>query len=335
VALAGYGLAGAVFHAPLIAATPGLRLTSVVTRNSERAADVAERYPGTTVVASVDDALATRPDVLVVATPNRAHAEVALAAIAAGAAVVVDKPLAVTARDARRVAGAANEAGVPLTVFQNRRWDGDFLTVQRLRADGALGDIWRFESRFERWRPEPKAGWREHADPAEGGGILLDLGPHLVDQALQLFGPPTRVRSEVRIRRPSANVDDDAFLALEHAGGAVSHLWMSATAASPGPRYRVLGSQAAYVKDGLDGQEEALREGGDPAAPDWGREPSEAWGRLQQGDEARPVETEPGSYPRFYALLRDALVDGAPLPVDPADAVAALELLEAAAGSAR
>jgi scyllo-inositol 2-dehydrogenase (NADP+) len=335
VALAGYGLAGSVFHAPLIVATPGLRLAAVVTRNPERAVRVAERYPGTRVVASVEDALAAGPDVLVVATPNRSHAEVALAAIAAGVVVVVDKPLAVTAAEARRVVEAAQEAAVPLTVFQNRRWDGDFLTVQRLRADGALGDIWRFESRFERWRPKPKPGWREQADPAEGGGVLLDLGPHLVDQALQLFGTPTRVHAEVNVRRASAKVDDDVFLALEHAGGAISHLWMSATAASPGPRYRVLGSQAAYVKDGLDGQEPALHDGGDPADPDWGREPPQAWGQLQQGDEARPVETEPGAYPRFYALLRDALVDGAPLPVDPADSVAALELLETAAGAAR
>jgi predicted dehydrogenase len=248
---------------------------------------------------------------------------------------VVDKPLAVTAADARRVVAAARAAGVPLTVFHNRRWDGDFLTVWKLHADGDLGDVLRFESRFERWRPEPKAGWREDADPAQGGGVLLDLGPHLVDQALQLFGPPARVHGEVRTRRPGARVDDDAFLALEHEGGAISHLWMSATAAAPGPRYRVLGSRAAYVKPGLDGQEAALRDGGDPSDPGWGREPPEAWGRLQQGDEGRPVETEPGAYPRFYALLRDALIDGTPLPVDPADAVAGLELLEAAAGRSR
>jgi predicted dehydrogenase len=335
VALAGFGLAGSVFHAPLIAATPGMRLATVVTRNPERSSEVTARYPGARVVASVDEALATAPDVLVVATPNSAHASVALAAIEAGVAVVVDKPLAVTAADARRVVAAARAAGVPLTVFHNRRWDGDFLTVRKLHAEGDLGDVLRFESRFERWRPEPKAGWREDADPAQGGGVLLDLGPHLVDQALQLFGPPVRVHSEVRTRRPGARVDDDAFLALEHEGGAISHLWMSATAAAPGPRYRVLGSRAAYVKPGLDGQEAALRDGGDPSDPGWGREPPEAWGRLQQGDETRAVETEPGAYPRFYALLREALVDGTPLPVDPADAVAGLELLEAAAGRSR
>ena len=328
VALAGYGVAGAHFHAPLIDATRGLALEAVVTRDPERAAHARARHPDVHVAESVDEALATAPDVLVVATPNRFHAEAALAAIAAGVAVVVDKPLAVTAAQARDAVEAARAAGVPLTVFHNRRWDGDFLTVRRLRDDGDLGDILRFESRFERWRPEPKPGWRETADPAAGGGVLLDLGPHLVDQALQLFGPPVRVHAEVTTRRAGAHTDDDAFLALEHAGGAISHLWMSAVAAAPGPRFRVLGSRAAYLKQGLDGQEDALRAGVDPAAPDWGQEPPDAWGRLQAGADHRPVPTEPGAYPRFYALLREALAGAGPLPVDPADAVTGLELLE-------
>ena len=333
VALAGYGLAGAVFHGPLLAATPRMDVTTVVTRDPDRADQARARHPGVEVVASVDEALATAPDVLVVATPNRFHADAARAGFAAGVAVVVDKPLAVTAAEAHGVVDAAKTAGVSLTVFQNRRWDGDFLTLRRLRDEGQLGDILRFESRFERWRPRPKPGWRETDDPAEGGGTLLDLGPHLVDQALQLFGPPVRMHAEVHTRRPGAEADDDAFLALEHEGGAVSHLWMSAVAAAPGPRFRVLGSRAAYVKRGLDGQEDALRAGGYPAAPDWGQEPPEAWGELQAGDERRPVRTEAGAYPRFYAELRDALAGAAPLPVDPADAVAALALLEEAAAS--
>jgi scyllo-inositol 2-dehydrogenase (NADP+) len=325
VALAGFGLAGAVFHAPLIAATPGLDLDTVVTRDPQRA-DQARRR-GANVVASIDEALATEPDLLVVATPNRHHVDSALAAIAAGVAVVVDKPLAPAAADARRVVEAAEAAIVPLTVFHNRRLDGDFLTVRRLLDAGDLGEILRFESRFERWRPEPKAGWREKADPAEGGGVLLDLGPHLVDQALQLLGPAVSIHAEIKTRRAQAETDDDAFIALEHESGAISHLWMSAIAAAPGPRFRVLGSHAAYVKAGLDGQEAALRDGADPAAPDWGREPPEAWGRLHAGDEQRPVETVPGAYPRFYALVRDALLGEGSLPVDPADAVTGLELL--------
>jgi predicted dehydrogenase len=333
VALAGYGPAGADLHAPLIEATPGLSLESVVTRDPGRSAGARERHPAVRVVATVQEALDFEPDVLVVATPNRFHVEAALLAIAAGVAVVVDKPLAVTAADARRVVAAADAAGVPLTVFQNRRWDGDFLTVRRLREAGELGDILRFESRFERWRPTLKPGWREEADPAAGGGVLLDLGAHLVDQALQLLGPPVRTHAETAIRRPGAQTVDDAFLALEHEGGAVSHLWMSAVAAAPGPRFRVLGSRAAYLKQGLDVQEQMLRDGGDPATPGWGHEPPDAWGRLQAGAESQTIETEPAAWPRFYALLRDALRGEAPLPVDPADAVAVLELLEDAATS--
>jgi predicted dehydrogenase len=325
VALAGYGLAGAVFHAPLIAATPGLELETVVTRDPQRAEEASRR--GANAVASIDEAIATKPDLLVVATPNRHHVDAAHAAIAAGVAVVVDKPLAPTAADARRVVEAADAANVPLTVFHNRRLDGDFLTVRQLLDAGDLGEILRFESRFERWRPEPKPGWREKADPAEGGGALLDLGPHLVDQALQLLGPAVSIHAEIKTRRPQAETDDDAFIALEHESGAISHLWMSAIAGAPGPRFRVLGSRAAYVKAGLDGQEAALRDGADPAAPDWGREPPAAWGRLQAGDEQQPVETVPGAYPRFYALVRDALLGERPLPVDPADAVTGLELL--------
>jgi predicted dehydrogenase len=333
VALAGYGPAGADLHAPLVDATPGLDLESVVTRDPGRSARARERHPGIRVVATVADALVPRPDLLVVATPNRLHVEAALLAIEAGVAVVVDKPLAVTSADARRVVEAARAAGVPLTVFQNRRWDGDFLTIQGLCETGELGDVLRFESRFERWRPTPKPGWREEADPAEGGGVLVDLGAHLVDQAFRLLGPPVRWHAETAIRRPSARTIDDAFVALEHADGAISHLWMSAVTAAPGPRFRVLGSRAAYVKQGLDVQEQMLRDGGDPSAAGWGREPPDAWGRVQAGGESRAVETEPGAWPRFYAALRDALRDEAPLPVDPAGAVAVLELLEAAATS--
>jgi len=335
VALIGYGLGGAAFHAPLIALTPAMRLSFIVTSNPERAAQARQRHPEAAIVDSAARLWerAGEIDLVVISTPNVTHVPLGLAALHAGLPVVVDKPLAATADDGLRLLTEALRRGLLLSVFQNRRWDGDFLTVRKLIAEGALGEVHRFESRFERWRPRPKPGWRETDDPAEGGGTLLDLGPHLVDQALQLFGPPVRMHAEVHTRRPGAEADDDAFLALEHEGGAVSHLWMSAVAAAPGPRFRVLGSRAAYVKRGLDGQEDALRAGGDPAAPDWGQEPPEAWGELQAGDERRPVRTEAGAYPRFYAELRDALAGAAPLPVDPADAVAALALLEEAAAS--
>jgi scyllo-inositol 2-dehydrogenase (NADP+) len=268
-----------------------------------------------------------------VATPNRAHVAIAGAAIEAGLPVVVDKPLAATAGATRGLVEKAAARGVMLTVFQNRRFDGDFLTLRGLLASGALGRVRRFESRYERWRPEVGAGWRELAEPEEGGGVLLDLGSHLVDQALVLFGPAATVYAEVDRRRPGAHVDDDVFVAIGHAWGVRSHLWMSLTAASLGPRMRVLGDEAAYVKHGLDVQEDALAAGGRPGGPGWGAEPQEAWGVLDVGGRTTPVPTDAGAYERFYEGVRDAVRGEGPPPVDPADAVAALEVIDAARAS--
>jgi predicted dehydrogenase len=248
--------------------------------------------------------------------------------------VVVDKPFATTAAEARAVVGEARAQGRLLTVFQNRRWDGDFLTVRKLLAEGALGAVHRFESRFERWNPVPRPGWRESGDPAEAGGLLFDLGAHLIDQALQLFGPVLTVYAELDRRRPGVAVDDDAFVALTHASGARSQLWMSKVAAQRGPRFRVLGERAAFTKYGLDGQEPAMAAGGVPGSAGWGEEPAERWGVLGEDGATRPVATEPGCYPRFYAAVAAALRAGWPPPVDPDDAVAALEIIEAARASA-
>jgi predicted dehydrogenase len=246
----------------------------------------------------------------------------------------VDKPLAATAAEARSLCGLAESRGALLTVFQNRRWDGDFLTARRLVEEGALGRVHRFESRFERFRPKPKAGWRELADPAEAGGTLYDLGSHLVDQALTLFGPVRSVYAEVDVRRDGAVVDDDAFLALTHTGGTRSHLWASALAPLSGPRLRVLGDRAGYVKRGMDPQEAALRAGLRPGDGPWGVEDPALHGLLGTDEERGPVRTEPGAYPAFYAGLAAALGTGAPPPVDPHDAVATLTVLEAARQSA-
>lgn len=335
VGLVGYGLAGAVFHAPLIASTPGLRLHRVVTADPERRARLAGEHPGARPVEGVGRLLAdpSEIDLVVVASPNRSHIPIARAALEAGLPVVVDKPLAAHAAEARELARLAAERGLLLTAFQNRRWDGDFLTVKRLISDGALGEVRRFESRFERWRPALKGGWRESADPAEAGGLLYDLGSHLVDQALHLFGPVARVYAELDARRPGAAVDDDAFVALTHVDGVRSHLWMSAVAAQPGPRFRVLGDRAAYTVHGLDPQEDALKAGERPG-PGWGAYPEPGWGRLGAADEAQPYPTLPGDYPAFYAAVAAALREGAPAPVTPGEAVAALTVLEAARRSA-
>jgi predicted dehydrogenase len=330
VGLVGYGLAGEWFHAPLVAATGGLELAAVVTSNPERAGRARERHPGVEVVPRAEE-LPGPLDLVVVATPNRAHVPVALAALEAGSSVVVDKPLAASGADARRLEEAAEARSLMLAVFHNRRWDGDFLTARRLIEEGALGEVHRFESRFERWRPAVRAdAWRELDAPEEAGGVLFDLGTHLIDQALVLFGPVEHVHAEVERRRPGARVDDDAFVALTHRSGVHSHLWMSHAAAQPGPRLRVLGSRAAYVKSGLDGQEAALRAGDLPGGPDWGREPPEAWGSLGEEGDVRPVETERGDWPAFYRSVVAALRDRARPPVAAADGVAVLEVIERA-----
>jgi predicted dehydrogenase len=273
-------------------------------------------------------------DLVVVCTPNRTHAPLARAALEAGLPVVVDKPFATSAAAARELTGLAQAQGLFLTVFQNRRWDGDFLTLRRLVEEGALGEVRRLESRFERWSPAARVAWKESADPDDGGGLLLDLGSHLVDQALLLLGPVRGVYAELDRRRPGSAVDDDVFLALHHASGARSHLWMSRVAAQRGPRFRVLGATAAFTKHGLDGQEAALAAGGVPGAPAWGEEPAGRWGQLGPEDSAVPVPTIPGAYPAFYAGVAAALRGEGPPPVDLAGPIAALEVLEAARRSA-
>jgi predicted dehydrogenase len=332
VALIGYGLAGSAFHAPFVTAADGLELAAIVTSNDERRALAHERYPDAGLLAAPEEVWdrADEFDAVVVAAPNRAHVPLTLAALDAGLPVVVDKPLATNADDARRLVEQAAERGLLLTVFQNRRWDGDFLTLRRLVEERALGDVVRMESRFDRWRPQVEKRWRESADPAEGGGLLLDLGSHLVDHALQLFGPVAGLHSELGRRRPGAQVEDDVFVALEHESGVHSHLSMTLVAAQAAPRFRVLGTEAAYVKHGVDVQEEALREGRTPDEPDWGLEPEDRWGLLGRDGDARPVPTERGSYLVFYERLAAALREGAPPPVDPADVVAVLELLDRA-----
>ncbi|MFE9108167.1 Gfo/Idh/MocA family oxidoreductase [Streptomyces collinus] len=341
VGLVGYGLAGSVFHAPLIAATEGLALDTVVTSNPERQQQARAGFPDVRLAATPEElfARAAELDLIVVASPNKTHVPLATTALKAGLPVVVDKPVAGTAAEARELAALAEERELLLSVFQNRRWDNDFLTLRKLLNEGELGDVWRFESRFERWRPKPKGGWRESGDPAEIGGLLYDLGSHVVDQALVLFGPAASVHAETDIRRPGAETDDDTFIAITHTSGVRSHLYVSATTAQLGPRFRVLGSSAGYVKYGLDPQEAALRDGLRPG-PGWGTEDESLWGRVGSGESpvtggGRAEPTLPGDYPAYYAAVAKALLEGAPNPVTAREAAAALDVLEAARRSAR
>jgi scyllo-inositol 2-dehydrogenase (NADP+) len=319
VGLVGYGTAGKVFHTPLIAATPGMTLKSVVTSR------VSEVPDGVRVLERADQ-LWEDHDLVVIASPNRTHVPLATQAVLAGVPVVVDKPLAPSVSAARELTQLAADRDVPLTVFQNRRWDGDFRTVKSLVENGSLGRVIRFESHFDRWRPTPKTGWRELPGADEAGGVLFDLGAHLIDQALVLFGPPSSVYAEVRRQRPGVAVDDDFFVALTHSSGVISHLASSTLAEHPGPRFRVLGTASAYTKHGLDVQEAALKAGAVPTDPDFGVEPSSAWGTLGSS----PVETQRGCYPAFYARMVSCLREGAPVPVAPESAIATLEVIEKA-----
>lgn len=329
VAIAGYGLAGRSFHGPLLRALPGFVVTTVVTRDATRRAQALSDFSSVTVVDTIDDIFRAPEDhdLVVIATRTGTHAALALQAVEARVAAVIEKPMATNAADARRLADAARQANVPLFPFHNRRWDSEVLTLRGLIAAGSLGAVHRFESRFERWRPElDLTAWRDTPSSQADGGVLLDLGVHLVDQALVLFGPGTVTHAEIAARRGGA--DDDVFIALQHETGVISHLWASAVCAAAGPRLRVLGSAAAYVHPDLDPQESELREGRSPNDSGFGEPPRSQWGALALGDQRRPVRPTPGRWLAFYEGVEATLRDGAPPPVAPEDAVAALSIID-------
>jgi predicted dehydrogenase len=342
-AIIGYGLAGEVFHAHLIDAIPGMQVAAIVTNNEQRTQKARQQYPEATVFQHVEELWkhAADYDLAVIATSNDVHVSLGIAALHAGLPTVVDKPMAATVADAQQLVQASKETGKFLTIYQNRRWDNDFLTVQKILAADLLGPITRFESRIERYRALPRAVWRESADPKLAGGQLYDLGSHIIDQALFLFGKPESVYAEMSQRRPGAQVDDDSFVALQFASGIKAHLWMSQIARIAGPRFRINGLRGTYEKWGVDPQEDALREGKQPGASDWGIEPRELWGRISTDVSNTmihfdgSIETENGAYERFYAAVRDAIIDNAPAPVDPEAVVEVIRIIEAAQQSAR
>lgn len=331
-AVIGFGTSGRIFHAPFLEADPDFSLDAIVTRDPGRRAAAETRHPNARIMESPDQlfADAAQLDLVIIGSPSGTHAAMADAALEAGLDVVVDKPFAVTADEGRVLIAKAERLGRRLTVFQNRRWDGDFRTVTALISDGRLGDIRRFESRFEWWKPEPSASWKTEATAAEGGGILYDLGTHLIDQAVQLFGPVSDLYAEIARRRVDTAADDDVFLALQHRSGVTSHLWMNAVAPQFGPRFRVLGSTAGYMSWGLDVQEPSLMAGAQPTDPGFGETPEARWGVVGVDGHTSPVPTERGDYGEFYRLLAVALRDGGPMPVDPTDAVEVLEVIERA-----
>jgi predicted dehydrogenase len=330
VALLGYGYAGRTFHAPLIASVPGLRLAAVGSSDPAKVrVDLPEADVGT-----VEEVL-VRPqvDVVVIATPNDTHVDFARRALETGKHVVVDKPFTLTLAEAHELALLAERTGRQLSVFHNRRWDGDFLTVQRLIAGGELGEIVHFEAHFDRYRPEVRQRWREAAVP--GGGLWYDLGPHLVDQALRLFGPPAAVYGDLARQREGAEAVDYVHVLLRYPRPRVI---LHASMLVPGetPRFTLHGTLGSYVKYGLDTQEDALKRGEAPGGPGWGSDArAGALTTWRNGaPRVRTVPTESGDYRAYYADLRDAVRGRGPNPVPVEEAVAVMAILELASESA-
>lgn len=326
--LVGYGFGGRVFHAPFLASAEEADLVGVVTNHPERRAQVGQDLPGVALLGSLEALRDAGAEAVAISTPADTHSELTDAALALGLAVVCDKPFALDAAAARGSVELAARLGLALAPFQNRRWDSDFLTVRRLVADGVLGDLTGFESSFERFTPDP-------GPVPAGGGTLLDFGSHLVDQALVLLGPVASVYAEWRLR--DSGLDDDVFVALRHASGARSHLSGSWSQGAPAPRFRVSGTRGSYVVHGMEGQEPVLLSGRTPAelGDRWGEEPERRWGALHRGDDVEPVRSEPGAWHSFYPAFARAVRGLGPVPVDPRDAVATAEVLDAARESAR
>lgn len=322
VTLLGYGFAGQTFHAPVIAAVEGLRLRAVGSSQPDK---VKADWPEAAVDTDFDRVIAhPQVDLVVVATPNTTHFELAQKVLLAGKHVVVDKPFTLRLAEAHELATLAKKVGKVLSVFQNRRWDGDFLTVRKLIADGTLGEIVHFESHFDRFRPQVRDRWREQSQP--GSGLWYDLGPHLGDQALQLFGPPQAMYADLALQRQKAQAVDYFHLLLRYPRLRVV-LHGSALVAGGNPRYIVHGTKGSFVKYGLDTQEDALKAGGKPGQPGWGHDPLD--GDLYLPDQpATKVPTEPGDYSHYYAAIRDAIAEGTANPVPPEQATLVMQLIE-------
>ena len=312
VGLVGYGLGGAVFHAPLIRACKRMELTAVQTSR--------EIPNGVQTL----DALLDESDLVVIASPNTTHFPIAKAALEAGKHVVVDKPFTISLDEADALIAVAKQHDRILTVFHNRRWDSDFLTLKRILP--RIGAISLYEAHWDRFRPAIKQGWRETDEP--GGGVWYDLGPHLLDQALQLFGMPESVSADIFAQRPNAKADDYFDVTL-HYGSRRVCLRCSTLVADPRPRIAAHGSEASFVKFGLDQQEPALKEGANPLDPGFGTD--ERTGTLTFPDGGlQPVPNERGGYLAFYEAVADSILEGAPVPVDPADARDGLLLISLA-----
>ncbi|CAB4715207.1 unannotated protein [freshwater metagenome] len=327
VGIAGYGLAGRYFHAPLLKGC-GYNVVAVSTSNQERAIHAVQDFPDVRVVASVEELVREDLDLVVVASANIAHAHDAMAAINRGIAVVVDKPMGRTFAETKSIIDAGVSAGVAVSTFFNRRWDSDALTIKRVLASGELGVIHRLESRFERFRPKLNPdSWRENMSAADGGGQLLDLQPHLISTAIDWFGSAELVTSSLRSLRGGA--DDDSVLVLRHESAVMSYLSASALVGAPGPRIRILGSNGALVINDLDPQEALLKSGEFPAGGSWSR-PTASAAFIHRGEEVEEITAENGNYAEFYSLVAGAIRGENPWPIHNDDALLVAKIIDQA-----
>jgi len=333
--LASYGMSGQVFHGPLLYADPGFRLVSILERSKNLSAS---RFPEARVVREYRDMLEDdRVELVVVNTPDAYHYEMTRLALEAGKHVVVEKPFVQVSSQGKELITLAAKNELVLSVFQNRRWDGDFMTVKQIIDRGYLERLVEYEAHFDRYRNFiPEGTWKE--DPDSGTGTLYNLGSHLIDQAFVLFGAPLSVNADIRIQRSGGRVDDVFTLWLGYKDTRVT-LKASYLVREPGPRYQLHGTAGSYIKYGMDPQEEALKKGGLPGGSDWGLEPEEEWGMLNAEFEGQhyhsKYETLPGNYPAFYANIYAAIRKGDDLYVSPADANMVIEIIEAARDSSR
>jgi scyllo-inositol 2-dehydrogenase (NADP+) len=331
VGLVGFGLAGRAFHAPVIRAVPGLRLAAILQRSGTQAA---EQYPDVRIVRSVEELLSIENiRLVVIASPNDTHYPFARQCLATGRDVIVDKPFTTTLAEAAELVQFARQCGRLLTVYQNRRYDGDFQAIRQLVAGGALGRVVRFETNYDRFRPQVRPGaWREKSGP--GTGILFDLGPHLIDHALVLFGLPEAITADVRMERDNAVTDDSFDIVLHYPRSLRAVLRSTMLAASPRPRFVIHGTRGGFFKQSFDPQENNLRRGEIPKDAPWGAEPEEDWGVLTVYDGENPTQRRipsgTGDYRDFYANVRDAILGKAKLAVTPEWALDVMRILELA-----
>ena len=327
VGIAGYGLAGRVFHAQLLKGC-GFEVVGIHTTNPERIAQAQTDFPMATVVSTYSQLLTLGLDLVVIASGNIVHAEQAIAAMMAGIPVVVDKPMGLNLLQTKEIFQVSESTGAAAAVFFNRKWDSDALTVKKILAEGTLGKVFRLDSRFERYRPDVNAqSWREQLSPEEGGGNLLDLQTHLVSLALDWFGAATVGYSAVRSIR--ASVDDDVVVVLNHDSGVDSYLSGSAIVGAPGPRIRLMGDAGALVIDELDPQEGLLRAGRYPLDGRWAQETRSA-AFLHRGGEVTEYPAESGNYPHFYLAVKSALIEGTPWPTSKQEALAVAAIIDQA-----